>query len=64
MFNISIEEKQNKIQIYNENILIIEETSYTKIVLIIKKLKNIIQDEYQLNVLNKILNVIKLSEVS
>ncbi|MBN1057865.1 hypothetical protein FC764_08220 [Clostridium botulinum] len=52
------------IQIYNQGVLIIEETSYTNVILTINKLKNIIQDVYQLNVLNEILRMIELSEVA
>lgn len=64
MFNILIEEMENKIQIYNEGVLIIEERSYNKLVLIINKLKNVIQDEYQLNVLDEVLKVIELRKVA
>ena len=39
MFNILIEEIDNNIEIYNEGVLIIKETSYNKVVLIVKKLK-------------------------
>ena len=52
------------IKIYNQGVLIIEETSYTNVILTINKLKNIIQDMYQLNVLNEILRMIELSEVA
>lgn len=52
------------IKIYNQGVLIIEETSYTNVVLTINKLKNIIRDVYQLNVLNEILRMIELREVA
>ena len=52
------------IKIYNQGVLIIQETSYTNVILTINKLKNIIQDVYQLNVLNEILRMIELSEVA
>lgn len=64
MFNILIEEIDNNIEIYNEGVLIIKETSYNKVVLIVKKLKEYIQDAYQLEVLNEILRIIELSEVA
>lgn len=64
MFNILIEEIDNNIEIYNEGVLIIKETSYNKVVLIVKKLKKYIQDAYQLEVLNEILRMIELSEVA
>lgn len=64
MFNILIEESENKIRVYNESILIIEEISYNNIVLIIDELKEIIQDEYQLNVLEEILKLIELRMVA
>lgn len=64
MSSICIKEIENKIQIYNENILIVEEFSYNNIVLIITKLKEIIQDEYQLNVLEEILKLIELRMVA
>lgn len=64
MSSICIKEVENKIQIYNENILIVEEFSYNNIVLIITKLKEIIQDEYQLNVLEEILKLIELRMVA
>lgn len=64
MFNILIEEIDNNIEIYNEGVLIIKETSYNKVVLIVKKLKEYIQDAYQLEVLNEILRRIELSEVA
>ena len=64
MFNILIEEIDNNIEIYNEGVLIIKETSYNKDVLIVKKLKEYIQDAYQLEVLNEILRIIELSEVA
>ena len=56
---------ENKIiKIYNQGVLIIEERSYTNVILTINKLKNIIQDVYQLNVLNEILRMIELGEVA
>ena len=64
MFNILIEEIDNNIEIYNEGVLIIKETSYNKVVLIVKKFKKYIQDAYQLEVLNEILRMIELSEVA
>ena len=64
MINILIEEIDNNIEIYNEGVLIIKETSYNKVVLIVKKLKEYIQDAYQLEVLNEILRIIELSEVA
>ncbi len=59
-----IVEENNKIKVFNDGVLIIEETSYNNIALTINKLKNIIQDEYQLNILNQILKKIELSEVA
>lgn len=53
-----------KIKIYNNGVLIIEEESYNNVVLIIYELKEIIQDEYQLNVLEKILKLIELRMVA
>lgn len=62
---IRIEEKDsNTIRVFNSGVLIIEEESYNKIVLIVKKLKEIIQDEYQLNVLDEILKLIELRMVA
>lgn len=61
---MEIKNENNLIRVYNEGVLIMEETSYTTIVLTINKLKNIIQDVYQLNVLNQILIMIELSEVA
>lgn len=61
---MEIKKENNLIRVYNEGVLIIEETSYTNVVLTINKLKNIIQDVYQLNVLNQILIMIELSEVA
>lgn len=55
---------EDKIKIYNCGVLIIEETSYNNIVLIINKIKRSIQDVYQLNVLNEVLKRIELSEVA
>lgn len=53
-----------KIKIYNNGVLIIEEESYTNVVSIIVELKEIIQDEYQLNVLEEILKLIELRMVA
>lgn len=62
---IRIEEKDSKtIRVFNSGVLIIEEESYNKIVLIIKKLKEVIQDEYQLNILDEILKLIELRMVA
>ncbi|WP_291650956.1 hypothetical protein [Clostridium sp.] len=61
---MEIKRENNLIRVYNEGILIIEETSYTNVILTINKLKNIIQDVYQLNILNQILRIIELSEVA
>lgn len=61
---MEVKKENNLIRIYNEGVLIIEETSYTNVVLTINKLKNIIQDVYQLNILNQILIMIELSEVA
>lgn len=55
---------ENSIKVYNDGVLIIEETSYNDMVLIINRLKEIIQDVYQLNILNQILKEISLSEVA
>lgn len=64
MCNISVREIGNNIEIYNDGVLIVKETSYTRIVLIIKRLKNVIQDVYQLNVLDEILKISELREVA
>ncbi len=62
---IRIEEKDsNTIRVFNSGVLIIEEESYNKVVLIVKKLKEIIQDEYQLNVLDEIFKLIELRMVA
>jgi len=53
-----------KIKIYSSGVLIIEEESYNNIVLIIEELKEIIQDEYQLNVLEEISKLIELRMVA
>lgn len=53
-----------KIKIYNNGVLIIEEGSYTNVVSIIGELKEIIQDEYQLNILDEILKLIELRVVA
>lgn len=64
MYNIFIQEIDDKVKIYNDGVLIIDETSYNKVVLIINKLKNIIQDMYQLNVLNEVLKIVELRGVA
>lgn len=56
--------KDNCIEVYNDGVLIIKEISYTNIVLTINKLKNIIQDRYQLKIFNQILKEIELREVA
>ncbi|MEG1481783.1 hypothetical protein [Clostridium sp.] len=61
---MEIREENNLIKVYNQGVLIIEESSYNNVVLTIRKLKNIIRDEYQLNILNQILMQIELSEVA
>lgn len=61
---MEIREESNLIKVYNQGVLIIEESSYNNVVLTIRKLKNIIRDEYQLNILNQILMKIELSEVA
>lgn len=53
-----------KIKIYNNGVLIIEEKNYNSVVLIINELKEVIQDEYQLNVLDEILKLIELRMVA
>lgn len=60
---MEIVREENLIKIYNNGVLIIEDTSYNNVVLIIDKLKKVIQDVYQLNVLNEVLKRIELSEV-
>ena len=55
---------EEKIKIYNNGVLIIEEESYNHGVLIIDELKEVIQDEYQLNVLEEILKLIELRMVA
>lgn len=61
---MEIVREENSIKVYNDGVLIIEETSYNDMVLIINRLKEIIQDVYQLNILNQILKEISLSEVA
>ena len=61
---MEIVREENLIKVYNDGVLIIEETSYNDMVLIINRLKEIIQDVYQLNILNQILKEISLSEVA
>lgn len=53
-----------KIKIYNNGVLIIEEKNYNNVVSIINELKEVIQDEYQLNVLEEILKLIELRMVA
>lgn len=55
---------EKKIKIYNNGVLIIEEESYNNVVSIIYELKEVIQDEYQLNVLEEILKLIELRMVA
>lgn len=54
---------EKKIKIYNNGVLIIEEKNYNNVVSIINELKEVIQDEYQLNVLEEILKLIELRMV-
>ncbi|EDT27313.1 hypothetical protein OQL12_002484 [Clostridium perfringens] len=58
--------EENLIKVYNDGVLLIEESSYNNIKSTINKLKDIIQDVYQLNILNQILKKIELeiSEVA
>lgn len=55
---------EKKIKIYNNGVLIIEEKNYNNVVSIINELKDVIQDEYQLNVLEEILELIELRMVA
>lgn len=55
---------EKKIKIYNNGVLIIEEKNYNNVVSIINELKEVIQDEYQLNVLEEILKLIELRMVA
>lgn len=55
---------EKKIKIYNNGILIIVEKNYNNVVSIINELKEVIQDEYQLNVLEEILKLIELRMVA
>ena len=55
---------EKKIKIYNNGDLIIEEKNYNNVVSIINELKEVIQDEYQLNVLEEILKLIELRMVA
>lgn len=55
---------EKKIKIYNSGVLIIEEKNYNSVVLIINELKEVIQDEYQLNILDEILKLIELRMVA
>lgn len=63
MVKVEVTDDKN-IQIYNNGILIIQEESYNNVVSIIGELKEIIQDEYQLNVLEEILKLIQLRMVA
>lgn len=54
---------EKKIKIYNNGVLIIVEKNYNNVVSIINELKEVIQDEYQLNVLEEILKLIELRMV-
>ena len=58
--------EENLIKVYNDGVSLIEESSYNNIKSTINKLKDIIQDVYQLNILNQILKKIELeiSEVA
>ena len=55
---------EKKIKIYNNLVLIIDEKNYNNVVSIINELKEVIQDEYQLNVLEEILKLIELRMVA
>lgn len=55
---------EKKIKIYNNGVLIIEEKNYNNVVSIINELKEVIQDEYQLNVLEEIFKLIELRMVA
>ena len=55
---------EKKIKIYNNGVLIIEEKNYNNVVSIINESKEVIQDEYQLNVLEEILKLIELRMVA
>lgn len=55
---------EKKIKIYNNGVLIIVEKNYNNVVSIINELKEVIQDEYQLNVLEEILKLIELRMVA
>lgn len=55
---------EKKIKIYNNGVLIIDEKNYNNVVSIINELKEVIQDEYQLNVLEEILKLIELRMVA
>ena len=55
---------EKKIKIYNNGVLIIEEKNYNNVVSIINELKEVMQDEYQLNVLEEILKLIELRMVA
>lgn len=59
--DIKVEEN---IKVYNDGVLIIEESNYNEIIITINKLKSIIQDKYQLDILNQILKEIELSGVA
>lgn len=61
---MEIVREANSIKIYNDGVLIIEETSYNNIILIINRLKKVIQDVHQLEILNQILEMTELSGVA
>lgn len=63
MIKVEVTDDKN-IKIYNNGVLIIQEESYNNVVSIINELKEVIQDEYQLNVLEEILKLIELRMVA
>lgn len=63
MIKVEVTDDKN-IKIYSNGVLIIEEESYNNVVSIVNELKEIIQDEYQLNVLEEILKLIDLRMVA
>lgn len=63
MIKVEVTDEKN-IKIYNNGVLIIEEKNYNNVVSIINELKEVIQDEYQLNVLEEILKLIELRMVA
>lgn len=56
MIDIKVEDK---IRIYHDGVLIIESSCYNSIKSTVKKAITIIQDAYQLNILNKILRELR-----